>query len=104
MTKKVHLSLFFMAVFAANISLAADKIGGIPIADFQNGTLIVPCVKIENHSEELNGLYYDVTMQRRGNSLNYEVIFAEIEDSSVCEAVATFAIIQDEDLEHAPEP
>ncbi len=54
----------------------ADRVKGSAKADFQNDELQVPCVQIEGFSDAADGQFFDIILQRRGNSFNYELVFA----------------------------
>jgi hypothetical protein len=46
----------------------------------------VTCIKILNSGNpELDGGFFDVVLKQRGKSLNYEVVFGELEDPEVCQ-------------------
>lgn len=77
----------------------ADKISGVPLADFAKDELIVPCVKVENYDETINNKFYDVVFQRRGNSFNYELTLAEVEDAGHCQRTAAYSIFDDDDFD-----
>jgi hypothetical protein len=75
----------------------ADKISGVSRADFLSNELTVPCVQIVNSDDAaLNDQFFDVILERRGNSFNYELIFAESEDQAHCQRVADFAAFDDD--------
>ncbi len=76
----------------------ADKISGVPLADFAKDELIVPCVKVENYDETINNKFYDVIFERRGNSFNYELTLAEAEDAGHCQRTAAFSTFDDDDF------
>jgi hypothetical protein len=78
---------------------AADTIGGGPKADFSARELSVPCVQVTNLSDATEGTYYDIVLSQRGNSFNYEITLAEVEDSTVCERIAEFAKFEDDDYD-----
>ncbi len=44
----------------------------------------------------MNEQFFDVILERRGNSFNYELIFAESEDQAHCQRVADFAAFDDD--------
>ncbi len=75
----------------------ADKISGVSRADFISNELTVPCVQIVNSDDAaLNNQFFDVILERRGNSFNYELIFAESEDPAHCQRVDDFAAFDDD--------
>lgn len=77
----------------------ADKISGGPRADFSLDELKVPCVKVVNSNEPYNDQFFDVIFKRRGNSFNYELIFAERENDGYCQKVADFSAFEDDDFD-----
>ncbi|MDT8406171.1 MAG: hypothetical protein RQ715_02865 [Methylococcales bacterium] len=88
-----------VALSLAGSPVLADRIGGTARADFSSNTLIVPCVLVNNLGNGLDGRYFDVELERRGNSFNYELSFVELEDSATCETIANFAEFEDVDLD-----
>ena len=63
----------------------ADSVKGSAKADFSNDELEVPCVLIQGTGGNGDGRFYDIVLERRGKSFNYEMIFAEREDGDhVC--------------------
>jgi len=97
-------SILFTAVSAATLlmshSVFADNIRGTARADFNNDEIQIPCVEIEGYGNELDGQFFDIIMERRGQSFNYELVLAELEDSTVCEDIANYAIFVDHDAEN----
>lgn len=97
-------SILFTAVSAATLlmshSVFADNIRGTARADFNNDEIQIPCVEIEGYGNELDGHFFDIIMERRGQSFNYELVLAELEDSTVCEDIANYAIFVDNDAEN----
>lgn len=79
----------------------ADRIGGSSRADFLSDELVIPCVKLKNYADDdsLEGLYFDVRMERRGNSFNYELVEAIQENSDVCRKIAALAAFEDDDYD-----
>ncbi len=79
----------------------ADRIGGSPRADFLADELVIPCVKLRNYKDDdnLEGAYFDVRMKRRGNSFNYELTEAILENSGVCRRIAALAAFEDDDYD-----
>jgi hypothetical protein len=83
----------------------ADEIGGGPRADFRDNTLSIPCVDVEFLSPTSDEIYYDVVFNRRGNSMNYELITAEPEDTAMCARLAAIAAYDDDDYsDDNPDP
>jgi hypothetical protein len=76
----------------------ADRVKGSAKADFATDELSVPCVLIENYSSELDGQYVDLVLDRRGESFNYELTFAEPEDSAMCQEMANYSVFIDDDF------
>jgi len=78
----------------------ADRIGGTPRVDFSSDELVIPCVKVRNSRDSsLEGRYFDVRMERRGNSFNYELTEAVAENSDVCRRIAALAAWEDDDFD-----
>ncbi|HNP52267.1 MAG TPA: hypothetical protein PKJ85_10800 [Nitrosomonas nitrosa] len=83
----------------------ADRIGGSPRADFSSNELTVPCVLVKNFDDEaINDQYFDIILERRGNSFNYDLTFAEPEDHTHCQRVANFAVFDDDDFDDNASP
>lgn len=76
-----------------------DKIGGIPLADFGVNELRIPCVEVKNLDPKVDGHFFDVILDRRGNSMNFELKFAQVEDPNLCQAIADFAKFLDDDFD-----
>lgn len=77
----------------------ANGISGAPLADFLSNELTVPCVLVKNSDDEaLNDKYFDVILERRDNSFNYELVFAVPEDQAHCQRVGDFASFDDDDI------
>ncbi|MDQ7089347.1 MAG: hypothetical protein Q9M50_01695 [Methylococcales bacterium] len=77
-----------------------DRISGGARADFERGELIIPCVKIlQSGNPELDGGFFDVVLKQRGKSLNYEVVFGELEDKATCQPAIDAMLQSDEDSE-----
>jgi hypothetical protein len=99
--------LLCTAVSAATIMMSqtaqADRVKGSARADFANDELIVPCVVINGLGGAADGQYFDIILDRRGNSFNYELSFAEPEDTAICEELANYAIFIDDDEEESDE-
>lgn len=91
------------AISAATILLSqgaqADRVKGSAKADFTNNELAVPCVMIDGLGGSADGQFFDIILERRGNSFNYELSFAEPEDTAICEELANYAIFIDDDEE-----
>lgn len=79
----------------------ADRIGGGSRADFLSDELVIPCVKLKNYADDdsLEGLYFDVRMERRGDSFNYQLVEAIKENSDVCRKIAALAAFEDDDYD-----
>jgi hypothetical protein len=93
------------AISAAAIMMSqtalADRVKGSARADFASGELVVPCVVIDGFDDSADGQYFDIILDRRGNSFNYELSFAEPEDTAICEELANYAIFIDDDEEES---
>ncbi|XSG85327.1 MAG: hypothetical protein ACPW60_01065 [Methylohalobius sp. ZOD2] len=76
-----------------------DNIAGVARADFDLGELTVPCVKVENLDDDLDGEYFDVILERRGQSFNFELKLAEPEDTAYCEKLDNFSKFEDDDFD-----
>lgn len=72
-------------------SASAEDIRGVAKADFAANKLSIPCVYVSNIGGPAEGQYFDVTLNRRGNSMNFEVSTAEVEDPAFCKKVADYA-------------
>ncbi len=79
-----------------------EKIGGVPRADFSLNELVIPCVEVKNLTPEVDGKFFDVILDRRGNSMNFELSFVEPEDPDFCQTVANFAKFHDDDFDDNP--
>lgn len=94
---------FTMAVAVATICAAAqasdtsERVGGSPKADFTTNELTIPCVQVQNLSDETEGAFYDIVLKRRGKSWNYELTAAEPEDPVLCRRIADFANFEEDD-------
>ena len=66
-----------MATLMLSQSALADRVKGSAKANFSNDELEVPCVLIEGTDGNGDGRFYDIVLERRGKSFNYEMIFAE---------------------------
>ena len=98
--KKLKLScaISFAAIMLSQPALA-DRVKGSAKADFSNDELEVPCVLIQGTGGNGDGRFYDIVLERRGKSFNYEMIFAEREDATMCEEMANYATFIDDDPE-----
>jgi len=74
----------------------SDHIRGGARADFGVNELQIPCVEITNLNPELDGKFFDVILDRRGNSMNFELKFAAVEDPALCQSIADFALFRDD--------
>lgn len=81
-----------------------DLIGGGALADFRVNELRIPCVEVRNLDPNVDGQFFDVILDRRGNSMNFELRFAQVEDPSLCQAIASFSRFHDEDFDSASDP
>jgi hypothetical protein len=88
-----------MATLMLSQSALADRVKGSAKADFSNDELEVPCVLIEGTGGNGDGRFYDIVLERRGKSFNYEMIFAEREDGDMCAEMANYARFIDDDQE-----
>lgn len=88
-----------MATLMLSQSALADRVKGSAKADFSNDELEVPCVLIEGTGGNGDGRFYDIVLERRGKSFNYEMIFAEREDGDMCAEMANYARFIDDDPE-----
>ncbi len=88
-----------VATLILSQSALADRVKGSAKADFSNDELQVPCVRVEGTGGKGDGRFFDIVLERRGKSFNYEMIFAEPEDSTMCEEMANYATFIDDDPE-----
>ena len=88
-----------MATLMLSQSALADRVKGSAKANFSNDELEVPCVLIEGTGGNGDGRFYDIVLERRGKSFNYEMIFAEREDGGMCAEMANYARFIDDDPE-----
>lgn len=95
--KKLPLALAVAAACTLSSTAMADRIKGGAKADFSTNELSIPCVLVSDLSEDTEGQYYDVVLERRGKSMNFELSFAEPEDSALCETISNFAEFHDDD-------
>lgn len=102
--KTFQLCALTGAILLAANGAQADQVRGGPKADFINGTLSIPCVRIDNLNENTNGQFFDVVLSRRGNSFNYELSTAEPADPALCQKIAEFAEFEEEDSDEPDEP
>jgi len=75
-----------------------DNIGGSPKANFAANELTIPCVLVESLDDTTDGLFFDIKLLRRGKSFSYELVAAQSEDADMCQAIADFAKMADEDF------
>lgn len=87
-------ALLSTGVFAAK----PDTIGGSPKADFAANEMTIPCVLVEGLDDSTDGMFFDIKLLRRGKSFNYELVAAQAEDTAMCQAIADFAEMEDDDL------
>ena len=92
------LSALTLALAAGAAAQPPDDIGGVAKADFANNLLTIPCVQLENFGGKNEGKFFDVILERRGNSFNYELSVAQPEDAAFCQRLADFANFEDDDL------
>jgi hypothetical protein len=95
--KKIAFGIVSACAFIAVSTAQADRVKGSARADFGSDELFVPCVLIENYSDEFDGQYVDLVLDRRGESFNYELTFAEPEDAAMCAEMANYAEFIDDD-------
>ena len=88
-----------MAMLMLSQAALADRVKGSAKANFSNDELEVPCVLIEGTDGNGDGRFYDIVLERRGKSFNYEMIFAEREDGGMCAEMANYARFIDDDPE-----
>ncbi len=79
-----------------------EKIGGVPLADFQVNELRIPCVEVQNIDPSVDGQFFDVILERRGNSMNFELKFFQTEDPDFCRTAADFSKFHDHDFNDDP--
>jgi len=92
------LTLLAAALLATGAFAARpDTIGGSPKADFTANELTIPCVLVEGLDDAADGLFFDIRLLRRGKSFNYELVAAQSEDTAMCQAIADFAEMEDDD-------
>jgi hypothetical protein len=96
-------ALALASTFSWSLATAADDIGGGPLADFGANELTVPCVLVNNLSgSNANNKFYDVVLDRRGNSMNFELSYAAPEDPAYCQRLIDYANFEDDDLTPIP--
>ena len=96
--KQKLLATTLLTILSTSTVLAGDDISRGARADISNRVLIVPSVKVLNSGiDNLDGLYFDMTLEQRGKSLNYEVISGEQEDAAVCIPAAEAMLEADSD-------
>ncbi len=94
--KKKILATFVISMFSSGYAFS-DNISGGARADFTRNEMIIPCVKVISTESDIDNQYFDIVMQQRGNSLNYEVVFAEKEEADTCMAAEEAMINNDSD-------
>lgn len=95
--KKFTNLLYVVGLYVYCNLVWANGISGAPQADFLSNELTVPCVQVRNSGDPaLDNQFFDVILERRGDSFNYELIFAESEDQAHCLRVADFAAFDDD--------
>ena len=92
------VSALTLALSAGAAAQPPDNIGGVAKADFANNLLTIPCVQLESFGGKNEGKFFDVILERRGNSFNYELSVAQPEDEAFCQRLADFADFEDDDL------
>ena len=98
--KTVVKIMLLIGLWVSCHSVWADRIGGSPRADFSSNELAVPCVLVKNFDDEaVNNQFFDIILERRGSSFNYELTFAESEDQTHCQRVSDFAKFDDDDFD-----
>jgi hypothetical protein len=96
-------ALALASTFSWSVATAADEIGGGPLADFGANELTIPCVKVSNLTgSTANDRFFDVVLDRRGESMNFELTAAAPEDIAFCKRLADFAAFEDDDLTPVP--
>ena len=97
MNKLIHILSFTGLSLCSNFALA-DSISGVPVADFGENDLTVPCVEVKNLDPSLNGKYFDIVLERQGDSFSYELTFTQAEDAALCQKIANFSKFEDDDF------
>lgn len=91
-------ALALASTFSYSLAVAKDDIGGGPLADFRANELTVPCVEVNNLSgSNANNKFFDVVLDRRGNSMNFELTYAAPESAALCQRLADIAAFEDDD-------
>ena len=89
-------TLALAATLSYSLAVAGDDIGGGAKADFSTSKLTVPCVEIRNLSGSLaNNKFFDIVLERRGSSFNFELTYAASEDAAMCQQLANIATFED---------
>lgn len=88
-SKLTHHIALSLALFSS-LSNAAGLSGG-PRVDFQLNELQIPCVEVKNLSPDLNGKFFDVILDRRGSSMNFELKLADVADPAQCRMAADYS-------------
>lgn len=97
MKKLVLCAAISTATILMSQAAQADRVKGSARVDFANDELAVPCVMIDGSGSSADGQFFDIILERRGKSFNYELSFAEPEDNAICEELANYAIFIDDD-------
>lgn len=89
--KIVLVGLVAACAVVATSTSHSDRVSGSARADFSTNELIVPCVLVDNFDGKINGQYFDIVLDKRGDALAYELSFAKPADPAVCETLANFS-------------
>ena len=100
MNRRIKIAVIIAVCLSFNPAWA-DKISGVPRADFHSNELTVPCVQVKNFDDNtaLNDQFFDIILTRRGKSFNYELTFSASESQEHCQRVADFAAFDDDDFD-----
>ena len=99
MKKLILCAAISTATILMSQAAQADRVKGSAKVDFANDELAVPCVMIDGSGSSADGQFFDIILERRGKSFNYELSFAEPENNAICEQLANYAIFIDDDDE-----
>lgn len=91
-------SFSFITLCIGSNFVLADNISGVPLADFNSNDLTIPCVQVKNLDASVNGDFFDIVLERQGDSLSYELTFAQPEDAALCQKIADFSTFEDVDF------
>ncbi len=80
---RVSFTILVAALMTHSVS-AREFSSGTPSMDFNRGELKIPCLAVQNSGSEADDMYFAVTLQQRGNSMNFDVTLAEPDDDAVC--------------------